>query len=377
VQSHIVINHLENIKALCTKTGLVQALRRYYKGLGEARTFQYTVHDSIPTSYIVMSHYEDSEFKSFVARHKELEIGYYDNERVPAKHCRENVWLVKPAALNQGRGIQIFKNSLVELCTFLKSKPPFTYWVVQKYIERPLLYYGRKFDLRVWALVTWKTELFYYRIGYIRTTSHLYTLNSRVNYVHLTNNCLQKYGDKYGAFEAGNTLGFDTLKKYIRANSNGVEVNFESDIVGRIKDLMIDAYVSVVNELNPTKRRNCFELLGFDFLIDEDFRVWLIEVNSNPYIEMPNQYIEGLLPKMLNDMFEIVLDPHVLLLNSLPPKGRTSVRNSVDLENQFELLYDKHKKYNARRSFASPIYPWHKSSASLAIHKLVSEVSKL
>ena len=31
-------------------------------------------------------------------------------ERVPNKHCEENIWLVKPAAMNQGKGIEIFRN---------------------------------------------------------------------------------------------------------------------------------------------------------------------------------------------------------------------------------------------------------------------------
>lgn len=34
----------------------------------------------------------------------------------------------------------------------------------------------------------------------------------------------------------------------------------------------------------PSKRKNAFELFGYDFLIDEDLRTWLIEVNTNPYL---------------------------------------------------------------------------------------------
>lgn len=57
-------------------------------------------------------------------------------------------------------------------------------------------------------------------------------------------------------------------------------------------DLAIDTYLAVRKTINPNKRKNCFELFGFDFLIDEDFRVWLIEVNTNPYLGMPNQYMK-------------------------------------------------------------------------------------
>ena len=72
---------------------------------------------------------------------------------------------------------------------------------------------------------------------------------------------------------------------------------------------MLDVYLSVKKTINPNKRKNSFELFGFDFLIDEDFRVWLIEVNTNPYLGIPNDYIKVLLPNMIDDLLKIVLDP--------------------------------------------------------------------
>ena len=44
-------------------------------------------------------------------------------------------------------------------------------------------------------------------------------------------------------------------------------------------------------------------------MIDEDFRVWLIEINTNPYIGTPNEYIKNLVPNMIDEMLNIVLDP--------------------------------------------------------------------
>lgn len=51
-----------------------------------------------------------------------------------------------------------------------------------------------------------------------------------------------------------------------------------------------------------------FELVGFDFLIDEDFRVWLIEVNVNSYLGVPNEYISKLLLAMIDDLLKITVD---------------------------------------------------------------------
>jgi hypothetical protein len=57
-----------------------------------------------------------------------------------------------------------------------------------------------------------------------------------------------------------------------------------------------------------TRRQNIFELFGYDFLIDEDLRTWLIECNNNPYFGIANDYIKRILPKMIDDMLEITVD---------------------------------------------------------------------
>jgi hypothetical protein len=49
-------------------------------------------------------------------------------------------------------------------------------------------------------------------------------------------------------------------------------------ILPRIKDLIIDTILANKKILKPTKIKDCFELFGYDFLIDEDYRTWLIEV---------------------------------------------------------------------------------------------------
>ena len=70
---------------------------------------------------------------------------------------------------------------------FINNRPTGTQCVVQKYLERPLLYKNRKFDIRVWALVTSKNEIYFYRPGYLRTSSNSYSLSSQNLTTHLTN----------------------------------------------------------------------------------------------------------------------------------------------------------------------------------------------
>ena len=121
--------------------------------------------------------------------------------------------------------------------------------------------------------------------------------------------------------------------------------------MSRIKDMIIDTILSVKGpQLNPNKRKHCFELFGYDFLIDEDFRVWLIEVNTNPYFGVANEYIADLLPKMIDDMTRIVVDPYYPPRN-LEDRGR---------ENLFELVYSElpENACNKRRPFnLDLVYP--------------------
>ena len=64
----------------------------------------------------------------------------------------------------------------------------------------------------------------------------------------------------------------------------------------RMRDIAIDTFLSVRHKMNPNKRKDVFELFGFDFLLDEDFRIWLIECNTNPYLGAPCKFMETMLP---------------------------------------------------------------------------------
>ena len=80
-------------------------------------------------------------------------------------------------------------------------------FIIQKYIEKPLLIYKRKFDIRVWVLLNHEHELFFFKEGYLRTSSTEFGIdleNIDDAFVHLTNNAVQKHAENYGDFEDGN-----------------------------------------------------------------------------------------------------------------------------------------------------------------------------
>ena len=66
--------------------------------------------------------------------------------------------------------------------------------------------------------------------------------------------------------------------------------------------------LSVRKKINSEDRKYCFEIFGYDFILDELYNTYLIEVNTNPCIEESSPLLEMLLPRMLDDGFKLTLD---------------------------------------------------------------------
>ncbi len=101
---------------------------------------------------------------------------------------------------NRGNGITVC-HSLDDILVRLKSKEKSSdgnlrTFILQKYIEKPLLYKSRKFDIRHYLLLTCFNgvlKAYWYPEGYIRTSSSQFTLKRGSNlFVHLTNDAIQK-----------------------------------------------------------------------------------------------------------------------------------------------------------------------------------------
>ena len=97
-----------------------------------------------------------------------------------------NLWISKSKVSSKGAGITLHN----QLDTILK----FDNRLVQKYIERPLLFEGlrgRKFDLRIWVLlVGGEPDIYYHTKFYGRVCSEEYSLapeSLKNETIHLTN----------------------------------------------------------------------------------------------------------------------------------------------------------------------------------------------
>ena len=188
-------------------------------------------------------------------------------------------------------------------------------FVVQKYIERPLLIDQRKFDIRLWVLINCcdlsNQRCYLFSEGYIRTSSYPFSLSQESidqPFVHLTNNAVQQHDQNYGKLEEGNQLSFKQGSELL-LQQTGRDVDFQQIYDDEILEIILMSLKSVDNgRLNPNMKKNTFEIFGYDFMIDEEIRPWLIEVNTNPCLEETSALLRQLLPRMLDDAFKLTLD---------------------------------------------------------------------
>jgi hypothetical protein len=61
--------------------------------------------------------------------------------------------------------------------------------------------------------------------------------------------------------------------------------------------------------MDPHRINNTFELFGYDFMIDTNFQVFLIEINNNPDINTCCPVLSKIIPNMIDNLFRITVDP--------------------------------------------------------------------
>lgn len=204
------------------------------------------------------------------------------SKRLAEVFSSSRTWILKPPANARANGIKLVSN--------IADIPDQKDWIISKYIRNPLLINGRKFDLRVYVLVTSIEPLrcYVHKNGVVRFASVDYTNNSETlknRFIHLTNYSINKKNKNLGPGDCSK-WSFEDLRKHFDANN----INYDK-IFTEINKIVIktisSAYTSNVDGCRsfvPFKD-SCFELYGFDILIDNNLKPWLLEVNISPALK--------------------------------------------------------------------------------------------
>ncbi|XP_059161722.1 uncharacterized protein LOC131944866 isoform X2 [Physella acuta] len=217
-------------------------------------------------------------------------------------------WIIKPPASARGIGIRV-----ISKWSQIPRKRPV---IVQKYIHRPFLINDSKFDMRIYVYVSSfdPLRLYVYDDGLARFASCKYsssskTLNNR--FMHLTNYSVNKKNVEYLSNSdnnlcEGHKWSLKSLWEYMK--KLGINTNIIWD---NIRDLIIKTIISGDSTINSMTKANahnrycCHELFGFDILLDENLKPWILEVNISPSLHSNSPLDVTVKSGMIRDLMNI------------------------------------------------------------------------
>uniref|UniRef100_A0A8C4I5V7 Tubulin tyrosine ligase-like family, member 7 n=1 Tax=Dicentrarchus labrax TaxID=13489 RepID=A0A8C4I5V7_DICLA len=260
------INHFPGMGEICRKDCLARNMSKMIKCQPQEYSF-------IPKTWIFPAEY--TQFQNYV---KELR-----------RKRKQKTFIVKPANGAMGHGISLIRN-----CEKLPAQEHF---IVQEYLDKPFLMEGYKFDLRIYILVTScdPLRIFLYNDGLVRMGTEKYHAPSEANlsqlYMHLTNYSVNKHNENFERDETvdkGSKRSISWFTEFLRTNDYDVS-KFWGDVSELVVKTLIVAEPHVLHAYRmcrpgqpPGSDSVCFEVLGFDIILDRKLKPWLLEINRAP-----------------------------------------------------------------------------------------------
>eukprot|EP00933_Yihiella_yeosuensis_P008631 TRINITY_DN114195_c0_g1_i1.p1 TRINITY_DN114195_c0_g1~~TRINITY_DN114195_c0_g1_i1.p1 ORF type:complete len:376 (+),score=92.17 TRINITY_DN114195_c0_g1_i1:30-1130(+) len=248
--------------------------------------------------------------------------------------------------------------------------------IVQRYVPNPMLIGQRKFDMRIYVVVLSYDPLKVYinEEGLVRFATEAFsdsvdTLASRM--MHLTNYSVNKQnplfvqnsdgqGDDVLEDAAVDEKGVPKASKWslkeLRKHFARTGVDYDEMWEG-IKDVVIKTLIAVEEPMKAewvknleeedqgwaargpgsAHRQTCFELYGFDILVDDQLKSWLLEVNICPSLSSGSPLDKRIKTKLVADIVTLVgVHPPVSLWGLWPEsvnwKGKSRAPDSIEDE---------------------------------------------
>ncbi|XP_017760325.1 PREDICTED: tubulin polyglutamylase TTLL4-like [Eufriesea mexicana] len=242
------------------------------------------------------------------------------------------MWIVKPPASARGTGIAVVNR--------WSQIPQKRAVIVQQYLSRPKLISGAKFDLRLYVLVTSfnPLKIFIYSDGLVRFASVKY--NDDINYLsdrfmHLTNYSINKTNSTYTSSDCVNSStelkwALKTLWSYLATEDVNV-----SKLWASMKDIVVktmiagESAITALTRITNSSRYCCYELFGFDILLDENLKPWLLEVNISPSLKTSTPLDTAVKAPLMKAVFNIA---GYQLPNSLPMEETKKLAEKYQLD---------------------------------------------
>ncbi|MBN3294667.1 TTL10 polyglycylase, partial [Polypterus senegalus] len=302
-----LVYQIPNNKLLTTKIGLLSSLREYERVKGKMQ--------STTGRILKMDNFFPDTFRMDLKEEKEMFFARYRDGQV---------WICKPTGLNQGRGIFLLKTSgdvdaFREKLQNIENDPvykkqPFRFpqaRIVQRYIRNPLLLEGRKFDIRSYFLIASTIPyMVFFRHGYVRLTCDMYDVESDDLTSHLTNQYMQKKNPLYNELKEETVWSMERFNDYVNEKlrvANALPKDWVLTVFTKqMQDIMMQCFLAVKSKLQC--KLGYFDLIGCDFMIDENFKVWFLEMNCNPALHTNCEVLKDVVPSVINETLDLTLE---------------------------------------------------------------------
>jgi len=242
-------------------------------------------------------------------------------------------WILKPSVTNQAQGIR-FVSSVLQLEDAFKKADEIELaggFVLQKYIANPFLVDKRKFHLRVFALLKGNLEVFvspdFLAICSLEQYSAVDMEKTRAHLTNIAHQQVLSVEDEYRCMRSFDEIAQSIVDEGFSRSREEAETKIKETkdkVMGQIRKV-----VSVAStELTFQAATNCFELFGFDFMLDDEWNCWFLEANAEPDLSKAGNRLQGLIDNIIRATLEIV----------------TSDKCNAHRETNFVKVFDKFQK---------------------------------
>ena len=253
------------------------------------------------------------------------------------------VYIVKPENSLSRTGVGVVRNYL-ELMSHLDHYSDYQEWIIQDYIDNPLLFNNKKFHFRIYVIYV-QTENS--TTAYLSKNGFIYTANKEFESDTFDNDIVLS-----GENSKNNV--FYIPEDFTR--SFGKQV-WDTIVFPQIVKITRETIRSTVEHLKcPTKKQKCFKILGYDILINQDMKCFLAEINArNVSYKYPNQKFKDTFYK---NILKLVLSKTSLssseLIKTKVPYERIFFKNDGTIIEGFNNFKYKKAFYNYYRNIFFP-----------------------
>eukprot|EP01050_Picozoa_sp_SAG11_P003499 SAG11_NODE_199_length_12635_cov_104.801771_2_plen_1022_part_00 len=231
------------------------------------------------------------------------------------------VFIVKPCASSRGRGIRLI-TSKAQIPSTKKN-------LVQRYIANPLLVDGYKLDIRVYVVVTSfdPLRIYIYEDGLVRFATQKYSKkNFKKKFAHITNYSINKGRAQFvetSSESQGSKWSLQAFRKWLR-DVHGAD---DTAVWDSMRDTCIRTVLACEDRIYTIGResnQSCYEVWGFDLMLDDQLKPWVIEVNTSPSLSVAGAGMDKRIKQqMLIDLLNVV---------GVKPVNRDALRRKASAE---------------------------------------------